>query len=118
MKKEEAVPTVLLRADIHTRYDQCGAVDFPVAMVPSVHDRTVRRDFMSSKCGGSSQAMVSNISAAKRAAQNHAYEAFFFPMLKWNPYMPRTPGAPGLVFSVYSACKAVRGPHRSLRSPL
>ncbi|KAG9025602.1 hypothetical protein FRB95_009965 [Tulasnella sp. JGI-2019a] len=102
VKKEEA-PTTLTEDGIERRYAECGAVDYPITLVPGTHDRTITRRFLSMRYDGSSQDTFPKIGLERQAAmasRGIVYTEFLCPLPSWNPYVPLTPGARGLFFFV------------------
>ncbi|KAG8997883.1 hypothetical protein FRB94_007386 [Tulasnella sp. JGI-2019a] len=102
VKKEEA-PTTLTEDGIERRYAECGAIDYPITLVPGTHERTITRRFLSMRYDGSSQDTFPKISLERQAAmasRGIVYTEFLCPLPSWNPYVPLTPGARGLFFFV------------------
>ena len=76
--------------------EQFGLEQFVIDADWRVAHNTIRREFLSTECGGNRQQLIATPRREKVA--EHGYKQFLCPTLALHPMAPQVPGAPGLLF--------------------
>lgn len=81
---------------LYRRLQQIGSDIYPVE--DSVNKYFIfARKFFSERFGGNGQETFPSV--AKHRVEKHGLNDWAFPNFDWNPHLPQTPGAPGLMYN-------------------